>query len=148
MGVRAVQRARCYPFNMPKRRFHNMNPQVHHNLLCYSYAIDSHRYPLFILIWELGHQQVWNRYCAHSTPISICPGRPNGRPSGRVLVCRELCRPQLYFICLLRPKDGRSPTGRRYGEDDIAVQLMFYTESTAPLKCWTCHHVRWKLVEL
>ena len=52
--------ARCYPFNMPKRWFHNMNPQVHHNLLYYSYAIDSHRYPLFILIWELGHQQVWH----------------------------------------------------------------------------------------
>ena len=25
---RGVMRARCYPFNLPKRRFHNMNPQV------------------------------------------------------------------------------------------------------------------------
>ena len=36
-------------------------------------------------------------------------------------------RPQLYLTCYLRPRDGRSPTGRRtYGEDDIQVQLMFY----------------------
>ena len=28
--------------------------------------------------------------------------------------------PQLYFNCYLRPRNGRSPTGRRaYGEDDI-----------------------------
>ena len=33
-------RARCYPLNMPKRRFHNINPQVHHNLLCHRYPID------------------------------------------------------------------------------------------------------------
>lgn len=26
---RGVMRARCYPFKMPKHRFHNMNPQVH-----------------------------------------------------------------------------------------------------------------------
>ena len=25
---RGVMRARCYPFNLPKRRFHKMNPQV------------------------------------------------------------------------------------------------------------------------
>ena len=32
--------ARCYPFNMPKRRFHNMNPQeYYHNLLYHSYII-------------------------------------------------------------------------------------------------------------
>jgi hypothetical protein len=31
MGVSAVQgvmRARCYPFNLPKKRFHSFNPQV------------------------------------------------------------------------------------------------------------------------
>ena len=28
---RGIMRARCYPFKMPKRRFHNMNPQVHHS---------------------------------------------------------------------------------------------------------------------
>jgi hypothetical protein len=25
---RGVKRARCYPFNLPKKRFHSMNPQV------------------------------------------------------------------------------------------------------------------------
>ena len=27
---RGIMRARCYPFKMPKRRFHNMIPQAHH----------------------------------------------------------------------------------------------------------------------
>ena len=37
-------------------------------------------------------------------------------------------RPQLHFTYYLRARDGRSPTGRcTYGEDDIQVQLMFYS---------------------
>ena len=28
---RGIMRARCYPFKMPKCRFHKMNPQVHHS---------------------------------------------------------------------------------------------------------------------
>ena len=37
---RGVMLARCYPFNMPKRRFHNMKPQLYHNLLYHNYLID------------------------------------------------------------------------------------------------------------
>ena len=42
---------------------------------------------------------------------------------------RWFALPQLYFTCYLRPRDhGRSPTGcRTFGEDNIAVQLMFYS---------------------
>ena len=37
--------------------------------------------------------------------------------------------PQLCFTCYhLRSRDGKSPIGcRTYGEDDIAVQMMFYS---------------------
>ena len=36
--------------------------------------------------------------------------------------------PQLFFTCYLRPRDGNSQAGRcTYGEDDIQVQLMFYS---------------------
>ena len=67
---------------------------------------------------------VFAGYIAHSAPISICPGRPNGRSSWK----SWLTRPQLYFTCCLRPRDGGSPTGRRpYGKDDIQVQLMLYS---------------------
>ncbi len=30
---RGTMRARCYPFNMPKRRFHSVNPKVCHSIL-------------------------------------------------------------------------------------------------------------------
>ena len=32
---RGTMRARCYPFDMPKRRFHSLNPQVGHSQSCY-----------------------------------------------------------------------------------------------------------------
>ena len=36
--------------------------------------------------------------------------------------------PQIYFTCYLGPRDGRLPTGRRkYGEDDIQIQLVYST---------------------
>ena len=31
---RGTMRARCYPFNMEKRRFHSVNPKVCHSVLC------------------------------------------------------------------------------------------------------------------
>jgi hypothetical protein len=34
---RGTMRARCYPFDMPKRRFHSFNPKVCHSVLCTSY---------------------------------------------------------------------------------------------------------------
>ncbi len=30
-----IMRARCYPFNMPKRRFHSFNPKVGQSQSCY-----------------------------------------------------------------------------------------------------------------
>jgi len=35
---RGVMRARCYPWNMPKHRFHKMNPQV---IPCYPWLCTS-----------------------------------------------------------------------------------------------------------
>ena len=37
---RGLMRARCYPFDTPKRLFHNMNPNVHYKLLYHSNPID------------------------------------------------------------------------------------------------------------
>ncbi len=34
---RGTMRARCYPFDMPKKRFHSFNPKVCHSVLCTSY---------------------------------------------------------------------------------------------------------------
>ena len=58
---------------------------------------------------------------AYGAPISICPGRPNGYPSQRVLVCPA---PALFHLLF----ETRSPTDcSTYGEDDIQVQLTFYS---------------------
>jgi len=39
-----------------------------------------------------------------------------------------IARPQLYFTCHLRPANGRQPKARRtYGEDDIPVELVFFS---------------------
>ena len=52
--------------------------------------------------------------------------------------------PQLYFTRYLRPslRDGRSLTGRhKYGEDDMAVQMMFYStfkvQRAGPARFWS-----------
>ena len=50
---RGVMRARCYPFNIPKRRFHNMNPQVHHTLFnrgCTLHILLLYNYTIVILV--------------------------------------------------------------------------------------------------
>ena len=44
---RGVMRARCYPFNLPKRRFHSFNPQVHCTLIhigTYQYVRFTYSY--------------------------------------------------------------------------------------------------------
>ena len=39
-----------------------------------------------------------------------------------------IARPQLYFTCHLRPANGRQPkASRTYGEDDIPVELVFFS---------------------
>ena len=39
---RGTMHARCYPFNMEKRRFHSVNPKVCHSILCTSYFHIPH----------------------------------------------------------------------------------------------------------
>jgi hypothetical protein len=39
---RGTMRARCYPFDMPKRRFHSLNTKVCHSVLCTSYLHIPH----------------------------------------------------------------------------------------------------------
>ena len=61
---REVMRASCYPFNMPKRRFHNMNPRVYHNLL-------YHRDPIFILIYIMVINSCpWHMPCLQDTVLT------------------------------------------------------------------------------
>ena len=48
-------------------------------------------------------------------------------------------RPQLFFTCILRPKDGRAPKNRTYktGPDDLVHYLVFFNtfeELTLPIK--------------
>jgi len=48
-------------------------------------------------------------------------------------------RPQLFFTCILRPKDGREPKNRTYktGPDDLVYHLVFFNtfeELTLPIK--------------
>ena len=48
---RGVMRARCYPFNLPKRRFHSFNPQVHCTLIhigTYQYVRCTYLYIPFL----------------------------------------------------------------------------------------------------
>ena len=97
MGVRGVIRACSYPFIKPKRQFHNMNPQVYQNLLYHRYRIDIPYLSWYILgyPWLSLTYTVFAEHYAHSAPISICPGRTNGRHSWRALICLV----QLYFTC-------------------------------------------------
>jgi hypothetical protein len=44
---RGVMRARCYPFNLPKRRFHSFNPQVHCTLI----HIGTYQYVRFTYLY-------------------------------------------------------------------------------------------------
>ena len=56
--LKRVMQAHCHPFNVSKRWFHTMNPQVHHNLLYHSHPIDIpylswYTLWLFIVIFDI-----------------------------------------------------------------------------------------------
>ena len=54
---RGTMRARCYPFDMPKRRFHSLNTKVCHSVLCTSYLHIPHS-----LWYILGYTKLYLVY--------------------------------------------------------------------------------------
>ena len=77
---RGVMRARSYPFKMPKRRFHGVNPQVY--MVVYPSTYSTYKYiPVhtsmyqYILVYTSTYQ-----YVLPPVPISpyqdilVCPG--------------------------------------------------------------------------
>ena len=88
---RCTMRARCYPFDMPKRRFHSFNPKVtyHDHVAIYQYIPSSSPY---ILVHTFTYCSCTLFLCAryHSSrpTLSLLPG--GGSPQctlGRLLVC-------------------------------------------------------------
>jgi hypothetical protein len=71
---RGVMRARCYPFNIPGRRFHNMNVQVYWATVI---PYLSHTHPWFMA--QL-YAMLAGR-CADCAPVSFRLGRPLCRAS-------------------------------------------------------------------
>jgi hypothetical protein len=61
---RGVMRARCYPYNMPGRWFHNMNSLVYCN-----------GYTILISYLSHGYAMLAGR-CADCAPVSFRLGRP------------------------------------------------------------------------
>jgi hypothetical protein len=115
---RGVMRARCYPFDMPKRNFHASNPKVCNTYfqITYQYIPMLSRYILVqtgIYPHILVHTMIycisvcrtpWTMVIVHPYPYCIKEDHRN--------VPLEDCwyaRPQLFFTCYLRPKDGRLP---------------------------------------
>ena len=122
MGVRALQRSDASQL-LPLQHAKMSVPQIHHSLfytivilqLSHSY-LYSYRSHSMIPYLSLTYA-VFTGYCAQGAPTSICPG-------GKCW----FARPQLYFTCQLRSRDGRLPIGRlTYGKDDFPFQLMFYS---------------------
>jgi hypothetical protein len=74
--------------------------------------------------------------------ILVVPPYPFCIEEDRHYVSLEDCwyvRPQLFFTCVLRPKDGRLPKNRTYktGPDDIVYTLVFFStfeELKLPIK--------------
>ena len=80
-------------------------------------------------------------FCVQDT-ILVVPPYPFCIEEDRHDVPLEDCwyaRPQLFFTCVLRPKDGRLPKNRTYktGPDDIIYTLVFFStfeELKLPIK--------------
>ena len=62
---RGTMRARCYPFDMPKRRFHSLNTKVCHSVLCTSYLHIPHS-----LWYILGYTKLYLVYTSIYQVIS------------------------------------------------------------------------------
>ena len=77
---RGVMRARCYPFNLPKRRFHSFNPQVHCTLIhigTYQYVrLHTRTYLVFMSMYNSIPRMILLRcsctgYCSDCSAISL-----------------------------------------------------------------------------
>ena len=116
---RGVMRARCYPFDMPKRRFHGFNPKVPVHTLVVVVHTSTYWYIrwllLFILVYTIMYTDVLNS-CVQDTVV-IVPPFPYSIEENHHDVPLEDCwyaSPQLFFKCQLRPKHGRLPKNRTY----------------------------------
>ncbi len=130
---RGVMCARCYPFDMPKRRFHSFNPKVcklFFHLPC-QYMSVSYQ---FILVCSCIYHDILFCVCRTLVLLSLCtltalrnPYSIEESPDDVPLKDCWYARPQLFFKCVLRPKDGRLPKNRTYriGPDDLAYYLVF-----------------------
>ena len=102
---RGTMRARCYPFNMPKRRFHGFNPKVS----VYTFILD-----VYTSIYV--HIRSYTLFRTQDTVV-VVPPYPYCIEEDCHAVPLEDCwytRQQLFFKCYLRPKYGRQPRSSIY----------------------------------
>ena len=64
---RGVMRARCYPFNLPKRRFHSFNPQVYCTLI----HIGTYQYVLFTYLYIPGLYEYVQQYTKNDIVVLL-----------------------------------------------------------------------------
>ena len=129
---RGVMRARCYPFKMPKRRFHGFNPQVYIH-----FKTSTCQYILDLLQYVLVHTSTYEyilvfNFCAVQDTILVVPPYPYCIEDDTNDVPVEECwyaRTQLFFTCHLRPTGGRPPKNPSYriGPDDLLFNLVFFS---------------------
>ena len=96
---RGVMCACCHSFNMPKHWFHNMNPQVYHNLLYHSYPIDiphSSRYTSWLSMVIPDICSVCRILCSQCPHIHLSWTVTTHRPTDVPLEECWSARPQLY----------------------------------------------------
>ena len=115
---RGVMRARCYPWNMPKHRFHKMNPQV---IPCYPW----------LYTYIKGYSGISLANDAAPGLLLDSPALPvqPGGPLCYVLGGAWHARPQLFFKCILRPQNGRPPKNPSWtrGPDGLEATLVFFS---------------------
>jgi hypothetical protein len=137
-------RARCYPFDMPKYRFHGMNPKVlyinYTNMYIHAININIHLHThyihgiynvhecMYLIIYLYPALQLC---CVQDTILVVLP-YPYCIEEVSQDVPLEDCwyaRPQLLFTCYLRPSGGRPPKNASYrcGPDDLRYNLVFFS---------------------
>ena len=132
---RGVMRARCYPFDMPKHRFHGMNPKVKYIDVIYmymhiTYIMHTHGiYNVHICIYLI---YLNFQLCCVQDTILVIPPYPYCIEEAFQDVQLEDCwyaRLQLLFTCYLRPTGRRPPKNAnyRYGPDDRCYHLVFFS---------------------
>ena len=124
--------ARCYPFNMPKHWYHNMNIQVY---CTWFIPCLSHIYPWFIPFLPVQDNVLT------VPPYSFVLEGPVDVPVEDCWVASPS-----FFTCHLRPTD-RPGTGGRQKPVTLTARTTSESRwySTAPSKNWTCPVlVKWK----